>query len=74
MTLEELRNQIKDEAPYVGVKPYSHNIITMCLGTISQEHGIEEANKAIFDFKLGRKGWQQAECPHCGHIPCGCGG
>ena len=60
MTLAELRKQIKDEARYVDVRSHSHNIITINLGMIHADYGVEEANKAVRDFKLERKGWSQA--------------
>ena len=59
MNLQELRQQIEDEAPYVDTRSHSHKIITICLGTIDKEYGTEEANKAIRDFKLERLGWSQ---------------
>jgi hypothetical protein len=59
MKLSEIRSQIKREAPYVGVKSHSHNVISILLRMIHQEHGTEAANKAIRDFGLERKGWSQ---------------
>jgi len=58
-TLDELRQDIKDEAPYVDVRSHSHNIINLCLRMIAKDHGKEEANKAVRDFKLEQKGWTQ---------------
>jgi len=55
--LAELRQRIKREAPYVGVKPYSHNIIRLTLTQIAQDHGKAAANKAVRDFKLESKGF-----------------
>jgi len=74
MTLEELRDQIREQAPMVGKAPYSHNIIGLALRAIDKDYGRAEANKAIDDFKLRRKGWDYQPCEHCGHWPCGCGG
>lgn len=58
-TLEQLRNDIERESAWVGLKPYSHNIVSLCLSMISQRHGIEEANKAIEDFDLESLGWHK---------------
>jgi len=62
-TLEELREKIEDEVPYVDVKPYSHNIIGLLLSQIAKEHGRAEANKAIEDFGLEELGWSKCEEP-----------
>ncbi len=56
-TLEELRAAVEREAPFVGVKPYSHNIIGIVLGIIAREHGQKEANAAIMEFGLEALGW-----------------
>jgi hypothetical protein len=56
-SLAELRKRIKKDAPYVGVRPYSHNIIRLTLAQIAQDHGRAEANKAVRDFKLESKGF-----------------
>lgn len=56
-TLDEYRNIIKEEVPYIDKKPYSHNIIGMTLSIIAKEYGDEEVKKAIRDFKLDKKGW-----------------
>jgi hypothetical protein len=55
--LAELRKRIKKDAPYVGVRPYSHNIIRLTLAQIAQDHGRAEANKAVRDFHLESKGF-----------------
>lgn len=74
MQLNILRAQICREAKTVGVKAFSHNIISSALRQIAKEHGDIEANKAISDFRLERLGWSYKVCEHCGHWPCGCGG
>ena len=56
-TLQELRDQISKEKKYVGIKPYSHNIVTLCLQQIDREFGTKEANKTIKYFGLIRLGW-----------------
>jgi len=58
-TLEDLRDDIAQEVPYIDVKPYSHNIVGLLLQAIDNRFGKDEANKAIVDFRLERKGWRQ---------------
>ncbi|MHB8108287.1 MAG: hypothetical protein ACYDH4_12825 [Candidatus Cryosericum sp.] len=58
-TLCQLRHRIKREAPYVGVRPYSHNIVRLTLAAIDKMHGRAEANKAVRDFKLENKGFNE---------------
>ena len=60
-TLEEWRQTIDREVPFVDRKPYSHNIISVALMAIAKTYGDYEANKAIDDFKLERLGWQKKE-------------
>jgi len=57
--LEELRATLKREASYVGKKPFSHNIIRITLSIIADEFGGAEANKAVRDFRLKRKGFNE---------------
>ena len=57
--LNQLLGDIKREAPFVGKKPYSHNIIRVTLSIIANEFGGEEANKAVRKFKLHRKGFNE---------------
>ena len=58
-TLKELRAGIKKEIPYVDLKPFSHNIISIGLMIIAKEYGKEEANKTIRDFNLKELGWRE---------------
>lgn len=60
-TLDEWREAIAKEVPYVDVKPYSHNIISICLGAIAQEWGRAEADRAIDDFGLKELGWMKED-------------
>jgi len=60
-TLKELRANIKKEIPYVDLKQFSHNIISINLMIIAKEYGKEEANKAIRDLKLDELGWKEAK-------------
>ena len=58
-TLADWRGIIETKVPHVGVKPYSHNLITLALGAIGKNWGRLEANKAITDFGLDDLGWQK---------------
>lgn len=61
--LTELYASIKKEVEFVDVKPYSHNIISLILRTISKEFGYNKANEAIDKFNLASLGWQHKEEP-----------
>jgi len=56
-SLDELRDRIRWEAPYVGRKPHSHNIVRIILAEIEKKFGRAEANRAVRDFKLQVKGF-----------------
>ena len=58
-TLNDLRAQICKEAPSVGRKPYSHNIVGLVLQQIAKKFGRDEANKAVRDFRLKSKGFNE---------------
>ena len=45
-------NSIIKEIPYIGVKPYSHNIITINLMVIKNLVGIEKTKEIVLDLKL----------------------
>ena len=60
-SLNDWRETIDEEVPYVDVKPYSHNIISIALGAIANKHGQGEANKAIEDFGLKALGWSKVK-------------
>lgn len=60
-TLERFRATIEEEVEYLDLKPYSHNIISMTLRAIAKNFGKDEANKAIKDFGLNRRGWSIIE-------------
>ncbi len=57
--LKDLRACIKREAPFVGKKPYSHNIIRFNLAIIDSEFGRAEANRAVRNFRLKAKGFNE---------------
>lgn len=62
--LTELYAEIEKEVEFVNVKPYSHNIISLILQTISKEFGYNEANEAIDKFELTSLGWKHKEEPN----------
>lgn len=55
--LAELRRRVKCEAPFIGAKPYSHNIVRLTLAQIAEDHSRAEANRAVRDFNLESKGF-----------------
>ncbi len=57
--LADLRWRIRQEAPYMGIKPFSHNIIGLALAQIAKKFGRAEANKAVRDYRLEDKGFNQ---------------
>ena len=56
-TLEEYKKQIKNEIPYVDIKPYSHNIIYLKLQLISDEYGDDVVKGLIVELGLNKIGW-----------------
>lgn len=59
ISLRKLRTRIQREAPFIGLKPYSHNIVSLTLREIAEKHGTKEANKALRDFGLAAKGFNE---------------
>ena len=57
--LEKLRAQIEREVPFVDIKSYSHNIISLCLSQIAHGYSDTDANQAIEDFGLEELGWHK---------------
>ncbi len=57
--LADLRWRIRQETPHVGIKPFSHNIIRMALAEIAEKFGRAEANRAVADYRLEHKGFNQ---------------
>tara|TARA_R110001632_G_scaffold219419_1_gene348935 strand:- start:2390 stop:2617 length:228 start_codon:yes stop_codon:yes gene_type:complete len=56
-TKEEIIAKITKEIPFVNIKPYSHNIISLQL-TMLEEIGGEEAVVALINnTELGLLGW-----------------
>ena len=58
-TLAKHKTTIEKEIPYVDIKPYSHNIISLTLQMIAKEFGQEVANEAIAELGLDELGWKQ---------------
>tara|TARA_R100001015_G_C4474285_1_gene56889 strand:- start:54 stop:482 length:429 start_codon:yes stop_codon:yes gene_type:complete len=56
-TLYAMEQSIKREIPYVGIKPYSHNIISITLRAIAEEYGDEEAEYIVATTELKNMGW-----------------
>lgn len=59
--LESLKEKIDKEVDFVGIRPYSHNIIGLTLLKISQEFGKAEANQCIDEFGLKKLGWSKVK-------------
>ena len=53
--------KILEEIPWVDIKPFSHNIISLELGIISENYGKDVSNQLIKDFKLDKMGWHPVE-------------
>ena len=60
-TKSEIHEKIEEEVPYVGVKPFSHNLIGMLLNMLAKQYGQEEANKAIEYYELEELGWSKVK-------------
>lgn len=50
--------RIEEEIPWVDIKPYSDNLISLNLRIIEEEVGLEEVNKVIIKYGLDRLGWE----------------
>lgn len=57
-TLNSWLEEIKNETPYINIKPYSHNIISLALKAIAKNFGDDKAQKAIKNFGLDKLGWK----------------
>ena len=56
---QKTQRRIAKEVEYIDVKPYSHNIISLALGQVSQELGSEYADELIEEFGLENFGWRK---------------
>jgi len=54
---ERIINKIKEEIPFVDIKPYSHNLIGLELELLAETFGQAEANKVIRETPLKDLGW-----------------
>ena len=57
--LSEWKESILREMPFVDVKQYSHNMISLALGAIARGWGYNTANKVIDDYGLVALGWHK---------------
>ena len=48
----KLEKSIREEVPYIDIKPYSHNIIGMKLEQIGNEFGLEAVKEIIIKYFL----------------------
>lgn len=56
-TEEEIIQSIKNEIPYVDIKEYSHNIISLELRMYSEIKGVDETYELIKELGLDKLGW-----------------
>ena len=56
-TKEQIIAKIKQEIPYVDVKPYSHNIISLELTILEEVAGREAVVELVKTTELKNKGW-----------------
>lgn len=54
-----LVNKIDAEVDYIDYKPYSHNIIGLCLQQVAEKFGNKAANDLIEEFDLESQGWSK---------------
>jgi hypothetical protein len=58
-TLEQWKKAIAKEVPFVGLKPFSHNIISLGLTAVAEKYGNGSANQIIEELGLGSLGWKK---------------
>ena len=61
--LNDMKIKVLEEIPFIDIKPFSHNIISLELRIIAEEYGQDVANKIIQDFKLDERGWHTEPVP-----------
>lgn len=59
MEINGIRVEIENEMEFVGLKPYSHNLISMRLRHIAKLGGAKEANRTIDELGLKDLGWHR---------------
>lgn len=55
--LYQLKGMIEKEIPFVDIKPFSHNIISMELRMVKAEFGKVVANNMVIQLGLDKMGW-----------------
>ena len=55
--LQEHISIIKQEIPFIDIKTYSHNIISMELNIINSIYGTDITDAVILFLNLNDKGW-----------------
>tara|TARA_R110000803_G_scaffold146566_1_gene212303 strand:- start:194 stop:415 length:222 start_codon:yes stop_codon:yes gene_type:complete len=56
-TKQEIIKKIKEEIPYIDIKPYSHNIIGLELSILEQVAGKEAVIELVKTTRLKNLGW-----------------
>lgn len=54
-------DKIDANVDYIDIKPYSHNIIGLCLQDAAEKFGNDVANDLIMEFKLHMYGWSTVD-------------
>jgi len=57
--LKVWEKRLADQVPFVDVKPFSHNIIAICLQAIAKKYGKAKANELIDKYDLESLGWSK---------------
>ena len=58
-TKKDIERLLSKEVPYIDLKPYSHNIVSLTLQIAAKNYGNEYANHLIDKFKLEKLGWSK---------------
>jgi len=67
LSKQEIISNIKAEIPFIDIKPYSHNIISLNLTFLEEQYGKDEVKKIVKETRLKHKGWG-----HLIGLPDGC--
>lgn len=54
-------DQIDANIDYIDIKPFSHNIIGLCLQEAAEKFGDDTANDLIQEFRLDVYGWNAVD-------------
>lgn len=57
-TYKEYKDAIANHVEEIDYKPYSHNLISLMLGSVAKKWGKDKANKIIKELKLEELGWR----------------